>query len=70
MAIVDFICELKTKHDPRNVGLRNLVLCRNQLGGSAHGLHTIESSGIEPSKMHTFKEIINGLDEIWFIFIQ
>ncbi|KAH7253632.1 uncharacterized protein BKA55DRAFT_663084 [Fusarium redolens] len=58
MAIVDFVCELKTKHDPRN------------LGGSAHGLHTIESSGIEPSKMHTFKEIINGLDEIWFIFIQ
>ncbi|KAF5626112.1 acyl oxidase [Fusarium sp. NRRL 52700] len=70
MAIVDFVCDLKTKYDPRNVGMRNLALCRNQLGGYEWGLDAMRPSEIEPSKMRIFKEIISGLDQVWLVCIR
>ncbi|CVK85911.1 uncharacterized protein FPRN_06407 [Fusarium proliferatum] len=70
MATVDFVCDLKIKHDPRNVGIRNLALCSNQLGRRRSGLHEMRPSEIEPSKMRIFKEIISGLDEVWLVSIQ
>ncbi|CVK86453.1 uncharacterized protein FMAN_16047 [Fusarium mangiferae] len=70
MATVEFVCDLKIKHDPRNVGIRNLALCSNQLGGRPSGLHAMRPADIESSKMRIFREIISGLDEVWLISIQ
>ncbi|KAI1012285.1 hypothetical protein LB503_004358 [Fusarium chuoi] len=70
MATVDFVCDLKIKYDPRNVGIRNLALCNNQLGGRPSGLHAMRPSETEASKMRIFREIISGLDEVWLVSIQ
>ncbi|KAF5250933.1 hypothetical protein FANTH_3987 [Fusarium anthophilum] len=71
MAIVDFLCDLKIKHDPRGVGMRNLALCRILLGGSQYeGLDAIRPSEIESSKMRSFKEIICRLNQVWLVSIQ
>ncbi|KAH7226232.1 hypothetical protein BKA60DRAFT_178001 [Fusarium oxysporum] len=69
-AIIDFVCDLKTKYDPRNIGLRNLALGRDQLGGRPTGLAVIGPSEITSAKVRTFKEIISELNEVWLVSIQ
>ncbi|KAM0552412.1 hypothetical protein ACHAPJ_007972 [Fusarium lateritium] len=71
MFIVDFVQKLKVDYDPRHVGLRNLALCSNQLCGSyGHGLSLIEPSTISPESMQVFKDVLFGLDQVWFVSIQ
>ncbi|KAM5371846.1 hypothetical protein ACJA88_009259 [Fusarium oxysporum] len=69
-AIIDFVCDLKTKYDPRNIGLRNLALGRDQLGGRPTGLDAIGPLEITAAKVRTFKEIISELNEVWLVSIQ
>ncbi|SPJ74102.1 uncharacterized protein FTOL_03832 [Fusarium torulosum] len=68
--IIEFMCKLKNIYDPRRIGLRNLALCGSLLGGRAQGLHTIDPSTISPESLRTFQQIINGLEEVWFVSIQ
>ncbi|KAF4450071.1 acyl- oxidase [Fusarium austroafricanum] len=67
MHFVDFVYKLKTDHDPRHIGLRNLALCSNMMGT---GLHGIQPSRISPPTMKAFREVLAGLHEVWFVNIQ
>jgi hypothetical protein len=68
--IVEFICKLKTVYDPRHIGLRNLALCRSVLGGCTQSLHAIDPTSISPETLRTFRQIISGIEEVWFVSIQ
>ncbi|KAM0467410.1 hypothetical protein ACHAP7_011977 [Fusarium lateritium] len=68
--IIEFMCKLKTIYDPRHVGLRNLALCGSLLGGRAQGLHIIDPSTVTPETLRTFKQMVSGLEEVWFVSIQ
>lgn len=68
--IIEFICKLKTVYDPRHIVLRNLALCRSVLDKCTQSLHAIDPTTISPEVLLTFRQIISGLEEVWFVCIQ
>ncbi|KAI0816217.1 hypothetical protein GGR55DRAFT_674420 [Xylaria sp. FL0064] len=63
---LDFLYDLKTIHDPRNVGLLNLAVDYNFL----MGLNTIDPASLDPSTKSIFTETLQQLRQVFFVQIQ
>ncbi|KAI0146086.1 hypothetical protein GGR57DRAFT_479471 [Xylariaceae sp. FL1272] len=67
--LVDFIHDMKGKHDPRHVGILNLVVDSGLLHGP-NELRSIIPNSLEAPQRMSFQETIFQLREIFFIHEQ
>ncbi|KAI1376888.1 hypothetical protein F4677DRAFT_77183 [Hypoxylon crocopeplum] len=67
--VVNFLHDLKTIHDPRNIGLLNLAIDSNGLTGRG-SLSSINPTELDPPLKTSFTETLSQLHEVFFVQIQ
>ena len=61
----NFLCHLKTIHDPHRVGLLNLAMDGNGLNGN--DLYGLQSSDLDSETRAAFVETLTQIREVWFV---
>ncbi|KAI0910403.1 hypothetical protein F4823DRAFT_590026 [Ustulina deusta] len=67
--VVEFLHDLKTIHDPRNVGLLNLAAGLHDLAARG-GLCTVEPSTLDPTLRTSLTETLLQLQQVFFVQVQ
>ncbi|KAI1324116.1 hypothetical protein F5Y16DRAFT_381930 [Xylariaceae sp. FL0255] len=67
--VAEFLHDLKTIYDPRNVGLCNLAVDQNDLNAGG-GFLTIDPATLASPQAQTYKETLTQLRQLWFMHEQ